>query len=138
VLKGTLLLAVACALLAAGSGCGGDDDDGGGDAPPLEGTLWTLASGVEAPADAPPTLMLEEELASGFGGCNTFRGPYELDGDSISIGPLAGTLMACEEPKMTAEAAYLPALEAADSWAIEDGELVLSGDGNASLRFSGG
>jgi putative lipoprotein len=139
VLRGALLLAVACALLANGSGCGGDDDDGGGaDAPPLEGTLWTLTSGVEAPADSPPTLTLEEELASGFGGCNTFRGPYELDGESIALGPLAGTLMACEEPKMTAEAAYLPALEASDSWAIEGGELVLSGDGDETLRFSAG
>ena len=116
------------------AGCGGDDD-GGGDAPALEGTEWTLADGVDAPDDSVPTLTLEEGTASGFGGCNSFTGGYELDGDSITIGPLAATLMACEDDKSAAEAAYLPALEAADSWAIEDGELVLSTDGEETLRF---
>ena len=53
----------------------------------------------------------------------------------VSIGPLAATLMACEEDKSAAEAAYLPALEAVDAWAIEDGELVLSAGGEETLRF---
>jgi heat shock protein HslJ len=117
------------------TGCGGDED--GGDDPPLEGTEWTLVSGVEAvPDDAVPTLTLEDGTASGFGGCNTFTGGYELDGESITIGPLAATLMACEDAKSAVEAAYMPALEAADAWAIEDGELVLSSGGEESLRFS--
>ena len=125
-----LLLALAAALLA--GGCGGDDDG-----PPLEGTEWALASGVDVPGDAdPPTLLLEEGNASGFGGCNTFTGGYELDGDSISIGPLAGTLMACEVQKMAVEGAYLPALEAADAWSIDGDELVISSGGEETLRFS--
>ena len=131
-----LLLALAASLLAAG--CGGDDDDAA-DGPPLEGTEWTLVSGVEdVPDDAVPTLTLEDGNASGFGGCNTFRGGYELDGDTISIGPLAGTLMACEVQKMAVEGAYMPLLEAADAWAIESGELVLSSGGDETLRFSAG
>jgi len=44
--------------------------------------------------------------------------------------------MACEEAKMAAEAAYLPALEAADAWTIDGDELVLSSDGRETLRFS--
>ena len=125
-----LLLALTVALLA--GGCGGDDDG-----PPLKGTEWALASGVDVPGDAdPPTLLLEEGNASGFGGCNTFTGGYELDGDSISIGPLAGTLMACELQKMAVEGAYMPALEAADAWSIDGDELVLSSGGKETLRFS--
>jgi heat shock protein HslJ len=130
-----LLLALAGTLVAAG--CGGDDDDAA-EGPPLEGTEWTLVSGVDAPEDAMPTLTLEDGNASGFGGCNTFRGGYELEGKAITIGPLAGTLMACEEPKMAAESAYLPALEAAELWAVEGGELVLSSGGDETLRFSAG
>ena len=126
-----LLLVLAAAVLA--GGCGGDDDG-----PPLKGTEWALASGVDVPGDAdPPTLLLEEGNASGFGGCNTFTGGYELDGDSISIGPLAGTLMACELQKMAVEGAYLPALEAADAWSIDGDELVLSSGDEETLRFSG-
>ena len=129
-----VVLVVAGALAAA---CGGDDDDDAG-GPALEGTEWTLVSGVEAPEDAAPTLTLADGSANGFGGCNTFGGSYELDGDSITIGPLASTMMACEEAKSAAEAAYLPALEAADAWAVEDGELVLSSDGEETLRYSAG
>lgn len=81
-----MALAFACALF--GAGCGDDDET---EAPPLEGTAWAVVSGVEAPADAIPTLTLEDGNASGFGGCNTFRGGYEVDGDSIAIGPLAAT-----------------------------------------------
>ena len=127
-----LVLGLAASLAA---GCGGDDDEG--DGPPLEGTEWTLASGVDVPEDAvPPTLLLEEGNASGFGGCNTFTGGYELDGDSISIGPLAGTLMACEVQKMAVEGAYMPLLERADAWSIDGDELVLSTGDEETLRFS--
>jgi heat shock protein HslJ len=73
----------------------------------------------------------------GFGGCNTFTGGYELDGDGISIGPLAGALMASEVQKMAVEGAYMPALEAADAWSIDGDELVLSSGDEETLRFSG-
>lgn len=129
-MRHVLVLLAACALLA---GCGGDDD---ADALPLEGTEWVLVSGVDAPEDAVPTLTLEEGLAGGFSGCNTYRGPYELDGDSISLGPLAGTLIGCPGPEADTEAAYLAALEGVDAWAIEGGELVLSTGGDEALRFS--
>ena len=129
-----LVLVFAGALAAA---CGGDDDDDAS-GPALEGTEWTLVSGVDAPEDAVPTLTLADGSANGFGGCNTFGGSYELDGDSITIGPLASTMMACEEAKSAVEAAYLPALEAADAWAVENGELVLSSDGEETLRYSAG
>ncbi|HXV33346.1 MAG TPA: META domain-containing protein [Gaiellaceae bacterium] len=126
-----LALLAVCALVSA---CGGDDDEA--DAPPLEGTEWILVSGVDAPEDAVPTLTLEDGLAGGFSGCNTYRGPYELDGDSISLGPLAGTLIGCPGPEADTEAAYLAALEDVDGWAIEGGELVLSSGGDEALRFS--
>jgi heat shock protein HslJ len=125
-----VLLVVAASLQA---GCGEDDENSA--APTLEGTEWTLVDGVDAPHDSVPTLTLTDGSASGFGGCNNFSGGYELDGDSLSIGPLAATLMACEDAKSAAEGAYLPALEAVDSWAIEDGELVLSTDGEETLRY---
>jgi heat shock protein HslJ len=114
--------------------CGGGDDDSA--APSLEGTQWILVSGVDAPATAVPTLTLEDGTAGGFSGCNSYQGPYELDGDTISLGPMAATLMGCPEPEANAEAAYFAALDGVDAWAIEGGELVLSAGGSESLRFS--
>jgi heat shock protein HslJ len=128
--------AVLCLATLALAACGGDDD-GDATGASLEGTQWTLAGGVDdVPEDAVPTLMLDEGTASGSGGCNNYTGPYEVDGDSLTIGPLAATMMACEEPKQTVETTYLQALEAADAWSIDRGELVLSSNGDETLRFS--
>jgi heat shock protein HslJ len=53
----------------------------------------------------------------GNGSCNNFSGGVEIDGESISFGPIASTMMACEAG-MEQEAAYLAALENASSYEI--------------------
>lgn len=49
---------------------------------------------------------------TGSSGCNTYRGSYETDGRSITIGPLISTRMFCDQPEgvMDQEQAYLAAL----------------------------
>ena len=125
-------LALVLLLLAAGAGCGGDD---GAEDPPLEGTAWTLVGGVGPVGDEPPTLSLEEGQASGFAGCNRFRGGYESTDAELTFDALATTFMACPEPQMQTETAYLAALEGVDSWTIENEELVLSGGDGELLRY---
>lgn len=49
----------------------------------------------------------------GDAGCNRFTGRYTTDGQEITIGPLATTLMMCEESVMNAEATFLVRLQAA-------------------------
>jgi len=49
----------------------------------------------------------------GNSGCNQFTGSYTTDGDRISIGPLASTMMACPERQMNAEATFLTRIQAA-------------------------
>lgn len=68
--------------------------------------------------------------------CNAYRGSYTLDGETISLGNAASTLMACPEPQATLEGALFAALPQAKSWRIgEDGVLiVLDGDGKTLLR----
>lgn len=58
----------------------------------------------------------EDGTVSGNAGCNRFTGTYTTDGSDISIGPLAATLMACEENVMNAEATFLVRLQAAVSY----------------------
>jgi heat shock protein HslJ len=55
---------------------------------------------------------------SGSRGCNTYRGQYAIDGPSLTPGPLITTRKACPEPIMTAETAYVAALEGVDRWAV--------------------
>lgn len=119
------------------SACGGDDD--AAEAPAsLDGSSWTLVEGIDIPIpdDVAMTIAFEAGRASGSGGCNRFMGSYEQDGESISLGRLASTRMACAEEVMSAERAYLSALESVTSWSATGGVLVLSDDSDqASLRY---
>ena len=101
------------ALLAAGCGEGASE---------LEGTSWDFAgyevgSGeVGAVPGTTATIAFEETTVSGSDGCNQFTGGYELsEGNMIQIGPLAGTLMACEPEVM----------EQADTILAIQGEVIL-------------
>jgi heat shock protein HslJ len=62
---------------------------------------------------------------TGSAGCNTYMGPYQTDGQSLTIGPLATTRMACASPIMDQETAYLAALQKATQYEFESGRLVL-------------
>lgn len=64
---------------------------------------------------------------SGNSGCNTYTGGYKVNGDQITIGPLASTMMACSEPAgvMDQEAQYLAALQSAATYQIEGNVMQL-------------
>ncbi len=108
---------------------------------PLEGTTWQLspAAGTSTePRDAkasPPTVRFADGRASGFSGCNRFTGGYTRDGDTITVGRLAGTMMACPEPRMAAEKAFLDALAGAHRVAIAGDRLTLTPASGAPLAF---
>jgi heat shock protein HslJ len=77
----------------------------------LEGSTLTLLFDPEGAAGA----------VAGSGGCNNFSGTYQTDGQALTLGPLASTLMACEEPAgiMEQEMQYLAALETAATYRID-------------------
>lgn len=69
-------------------------------------------------------------------GCNNFNGPYEAQGDAISIGPhLASTRMACEPDVQTAEDLYIKALTSAIVFEIQGERLKLYTGTGAILEF---
>ena len=85
--------------------------------PGLVGTTWRLTEleGKPAPLGqdgkaATLELAAEGKRATGFAGCNRMTGSYELTGDSLRIGPLALTRMACEKG-MDLENQYVNALQ---------------------------
>jgi putative lipoprotein len=97
----------------------------------LTGTSWTVVSiaGSNTLPDAPPTMAFDAGgRIGGTGGCNQYSGPYTIDGDAISIGDLASTLMLCEGDRGAQETAFLNALRAAQTWRVtEEGDLELGG-----------
>ena len=102
-------------------------------AAPLEGTTWQLTSPVGA--GDPLTVRFAEGRASGFSGCNRFVGGFKRDGDTLTVGPLGGTMMACPEPRMAVEKRFLDALAGAQRVAIAGDRLTLTPASGASLVF---
>ena len=126
-------------LLALGlaAGCGGDAGSSS-DPATLEGVVWVLQTGLDVDGweAVAPDATFEAETVSGSTGCNRYNGPYTVDGDTLEIGVLATTRMACAPPADAVELAYLAAFEQVAAWSTEDGELVLlDADGAELLRY---
>jgi copper homeostasis protein (lipoprotein) len=91
--------------------------------------------------DRSPHLLFDGATlrVAGSGGCNRLMGPYTVDGSMMRLGPLAGTMMACQQQIMEQEQAFLKALEATESWRIVNGQLELRGtDRQLLARFARG
>jgi heat shock protein HslJ len=110
---------------------------------PLEGTSWQLSSyvgpeGTEVPVPdgVAATARFEGGTVSGTGGCNSYTAAYTLDGEELTIDPVASTMMACEGPAGTLENLYFAALGLVGSYAIDDVTLRLNDtDGKTILTF---
>lgn len=123
----TAFLMMAMTLVASGPALA-DDDDG----PPT--ASWTAVELNGKPVEG-LTLDYTTEKASGSGGCNRFNGPISIEDDAIQIGPLASTKMMCEG-KSEIESQYFAALEAARSFMIDGGMLIIKDDsGKVILKF---
>jgi heat shock protein HslJ len=91
---------------------------GAASANPLEGE-WNVTgynTGTQAVTSpiAGTTLtatFTAEGQVGGDAGCNSYSGPYKLDGTSLTVGPLATTRKACEQAIMDQETAFLAALQ---------------------------
>ena len=117
------------------AGCGDDDSD----VSKLETGLWVVISArdVPLPLGVVPTAGFHEGVVRGSTGCNQYSGPYSVDGESLEIGDLATTRMACPPPRDEVEREYVSALGLVTTWAIDGDELVLSdASGEELLRYT--
>ena len=107
----------------------------------LEGPIWQLVSypdadGAQTPAQVEATMRFDAGQASGNASCNRFFAPYTLDGSQLTFGPAGSTMMACPEPAMSQEHAFLTALGAVASYEIAGAQLTLfDAEGAALLVF---
>jgi heat shock protein HslJ len=72
----------------------------------------------------------------GFSGCNTFSGVYGTNGDVVAIGKLGTTMMACDQPVMDQETAFLAALQGGSRIDIRASDRVNLTDRNGQLLVS--
>lgn len=111
----------------------------------IEGN-WVLDSATAPDGAIPvdvgttPTLRLDSGRINGQSHCNSYSGEYRANtsGRFEIPGGLAVTEMACADPNaMTAEQRFFDALMAVESFGIEDGNLVLTGE-DVRLVFTPG
>ena len=132
-----LVVAVVAAFVV---GCGGDDA-GSGDVSSLEGVPWVLTAGIDVEGweAFAPSATFEAGRVTGSTGCNSYGGPYTVDGETLELGPLTQTRIGCPPPASEVETTFVAALEEVAGWRIEDEELVLiDADDEELLRFEVG
>ncbi len=107
----------------------------------LESQPWVVASvGSHSYASeaigSRPTVEFDaaHQRVSGFSGCNNFTGSYQRSGQTLHIGTLASTLMACISGKED-DRAFLGAVQSATSYSIEGHTLTLYAKGAAIATF---
>jgi heat shock protein HslJ len=102
----------------------------------LEGPRWVVtdvqvgSTVSTVPTGATAALTFDGGKVAVEAGCNTGSGPYTLDGDTITFGPIALTMMACPPDKMALETAVLSVLTGDATYSIEGGTLRLVNEPN--------
>jgi heat shock protein HslJ len=133
---GLLALVVVAPVVVAG--CGDDDDDDDAvSAADLEGRTFaanetdghTIVEGSRITITFSADDMLAVET-----GCNTLTGSYTIDGDVLTTGEMAQTLMACEEALSAQEQWINDLLASNPTIELEGSELELS-SGDNSISF---
>ena len=103
---------------------------------PLEGS-WDVTGynngkqAVVGPvAGSTLTAIFTADQVSGSAGCNTYSGPYTLDGTTLKIGPLASTMKACADQAVNdQEQQFLAALQASTTFSQSGNILTLKAAG---------
>ncbi len=102
---------------------------------PLENVLWQAVTigGQMVPENVIVTALFATGDEPGMGivggtsGCNNYSSSFETDGDSLTIGPIAGTMMACLDDQASAiEQLYTSALGSAESFEIAGNQLIIT------------
>jgi len=91
----------------------------------------------ENPKNQPRFTLNADNTVVGHGGCNSFRGTFNIEGENqIRFSPMAGTMMFCEG-KMDIETKLMQVLEIADNFVISSccGKLSLNEGERRLARF---
>lgn len=117
-----------------------EDPSPSDDAGRISGVAWAMIEigGRAFIGEDPPTIAFDDDGSfSLYGGCNRFSGTAQIASGRIAFPqPIAGTLRACEEARMTLEADVLEAFGATAIYARRGPSLAFANPaGIAVIRF---
>jgi heat shock protein HslJ len=134
---GVLVAGAAVALLL--TACGDTTPGSGVDPATFDGD-WQLTSatvdgaGLDLSA-GDVTLTIDGEQWGGTAACNQYFATATLEGDQVTVGGVGSTEMACDEPRMALEAAYLTGLQRVTTVTTDSDTLTLSSGDGVVLEF---
>ncbi len=80
-------------------------------------------------------IAFADNRVNGYSGVNRFMGGYKINGDNISMGPLASTMMAGPVEDMVRETYILSVLNSATKVSFNDDVVTFSTEDNQFLKF---
>lgn len=108
----------------------------------LAGTWKLISYGSPAsPTPAVPdvdasVIFGSDGTLSGNVGCNSFNGSYKVDGETVTFGAIASTLMACADPIAQQEGMVFNVFVNTATFELDGNTLtVISADGNSVVVF---
>jgi heat shock protein HslJ len=100
----------------------------------LTGQVWGLAelNGKQlVPGTVITAVFSSDGKVAGSSGCNQYSGNYTVSGSSITFsGYMVATMMACPQPVMDQETAYLKVLGGAKSYQVSGDQMTLKDTSN--------
>ena len=83
------------------------------------------------------TATFEDGQVRGSAGCNSYSGSYQVSGDTIAVGKIAITEMACLQPEgiMEQETMFMEFLGNAQTFRLVDGQLQIFRSDGEALTF---
>jgi heat shock protein HslJ len=116
-------------------------------ATPLEGTTWALTGTVATeavsslPADAEASLTITDGQAAISTGCNSGSASVEITDTTMTFGPVALTMRACEEELTALESSVIAVLDGEVTYEITGDTLSIrkaGADGEIGLEYTAG
>ena len=95
------------------------------------------ASPTPAVPDVDASVIFGSDGAiSGNVGCNSFNGNYKVDGETVTFGAIASTLMACADPIAQQEGMVFNVFVNTATFKLDSNTLsIISSDGNSVVVF---
>ncbi|MFE3052238.1 META domain-containing protein [Nocardia sp. NPDC059239] len=90
----------------------------------------TAVAGTPIPGGGPLTLAFADGRISATSGCNTATGPVDLQGNTIQVGEMATTLMACPGDLAGADGWQDGLLRSQPTWTLAGDTLTVKGNGS--------
>jgi heat shock protein HslJ len=112
-------------------------------AAPLEGTVWQLETFITGEtarstlAGTTITAVFADGKVGGSAGCNQYSASYTLAGETLEVGEIITTKIACDAAIMAEEEEFLSALRQATSLAISGRQLEVAHPGGALVFRAG-